>query len=137
MKSLRENEFVAEAVEELTKQFDKHFVDATLPEACGPINDASRNIVRAVIKVYGHAYVCRINRSEEEQKQPVFRLIENADEVKNFDASYVLAEPDPELERLLLEREASPYTGMRDDKTRIDQIADHALEIGSVDLLWT
>ena len=63
--------------------------------------------------------------------------VENAQEVCNFDATYVLAEPDSELERMLLEREAAPYTGMKDDGTRIDAIADYAQAIGAVDLIWT
>jgi hypothetical protein len=137
MKMLISYPEVQAAVDELNKQFAVHYQDCQLPEACGPINDASRNIIRAVIKVCGHAYVAQINRDEEERKQPLFRMIENADEVKNFGATYVLAEPDPEMERLMLEREASPYTGMRDDAARIDAIAERAIEIGAIDLIWT
>jgi hypothetical protein len=137
MESLLGNKTIRKAVDELNKQFAIHYDGCGLPEACASINDASRSIVRAVIQVRGHAYVCKINRDDDERRKPVFRLIENAEEVKNFDASYVLAEPDTEMEKMLLERESSPYTGVRDDAKRIDEIADHATSIGALDLIWT
>lgn len=90
-----------------------------------------------MIKVHGHAYVCIINRNEEERKKPFYRYVENADEVKNFQGTYVLSEPDSELERLMLERESVPYEGMTTDAERIDKIADHAKSVGALDIIWT
>lgn len=136
MKPLIEYPEIKEAVEEQNRQFAIHF-DGCLPEACGPINDSSRSIIRAVIQINGHAYICRINRDTEEQKKPIYRYVENHMEVKNFDASYVLAEPDAELERLILAREARPYQGMATDAELIDEIANHAKSIGALDLIWT
>jgi hypothetical protein len=137
MKKLINYDNIAEAVANLDTQFAAHISDGALPEACGPINDASRGIVAAVIKVCGHAYIAQINRSTDEQKKPVFVYIEAAAEVKNFDGSWVFARPDPDLEKLLLEREAASYSGMRDDAKRIDAITDRAVEIGGLTLIWT
>lgn len=136
MGDISQDERVLEAVRELNHQFAIHF-DGCLPEACGPINDASRAIIAAVIKAHGHAYVCVINRDDEERKKPLFRYVENAMEVKNFQATYVLTEPDSELERLMLAREAARYGNMTEDEIRINAIADHAQKIGALDLIWT
>lgn len=137
MKILLSYPEIRQAVEELNKQFAIHFDGCNLPEACEPVNDASRDIIRAVIQIHGHAYICRINRDKDERKKPTYRYVENHTEVKNFDASYVLAEPDADLERMLLAREARPYTGMASDAELIDEIANHAKSIGALDLIWT
>lgn len=136
MGSTREDEGVIEAVKNLDRQFAIHF-DGCLPEACVPINDASRAIIHAVIQAKGHAYICSINRDDKERENPLMRLVETATEVHNFEGTYVLTEPDQELERLMLTREARAYVSMKRDGVHIDEIADRAKAIGAIDLIWT
>lgn len=128
---------IQEAVRNLTKQFQEYSYDGCLPEACHAINQASRDLIKAFIDTHGSCVTYKVNRYGGEKTKPIFKKVCDASEVKNFGASFVLESRDPELERMLLEREASPYTGATEDATRIKQIHLRVHEIDGEILLWT
>lgn len=56
--------------------------------------------------------------------------------VRNFEADFVVPCPDPTLLRLIIERDAAPYTDTTADAQRIDAIFERIAVLGGLVLTW-
>lgn len=135
------NQFNAldEARRKLLDLMTPHLMESgCLPESDLDINNASREIISAMRQVHGEAWIGNINlhkRHRGEPEQVMWKW--DGKLVCNFEVAFVLPKHDPELERLIEERFASPYNGTLADCVKIDAIHDRLKEIGGVHLSWT
>jgi len=111
--------------------------DGSLPESYTPVNDASRAMVRAMLQDHGQAWLGKINLYSDDDRQHILWQYEPGEMVYNFGAAFVLPCCDAELERLIRERDAAPYTGTRDDGKRVDVIVQRIGALGGVHLVWS
>jgi len=100
----------------------------------GDLNAASRAIVDSMYAENGQAYLGKINLYGEDQ--PIWEY-DGETMVYNFGASFVLLCFDAELERLILARASTPYTGTRADAVLVDEILDRIKAVGGVSLFWS
>lgn len=108
----------------------------------GPVKDREdgccepvvNQLSRATIRVNRPCYIWRVNRYDR-SKHPIATEYRKG-MVFNFEGSFVTKEKDPELLRLLEEREAAIYTGVMDDSARIDAIFARMTAVGGVTLHW-
>lgn len=110
--------------------------DGWAREADDGVNGASRALVAAVHAEHGAAWLGRINRSREERSPVVLTAWDGAP-VCNFGADFVVPCDDEEVTRLVLAREAAPYTSVSDDVPRVTAIFDRVKAIGGSLLVWT
>jgi hypothetical protein len=110
--------------------------DGWLPEADDDINDASRAVVQFMATEHGHAWLGEINLEGDARRLPIMWQWDGTP-VHNFGASFVCPQQDAELERLIRERHDAPYTGTKEDATRVDAIRARLKAIGGVHLHWT
>jgi len=111
--------------------------DGSLPESYTPVNSASRAMVCAMQQDHGQAWLGKINLYSDDDRQHILWQYEPGKTVYNFGAAFVLPCYDAELERLIRERDAAPYTGTRDDRKRVDAIVQRIGALGGVHLLWS
>lgn len=111
--------------------------DGLTPAECDEqLNSASQDTVARYRQQYGTVWLGQINPYSDERKaNPLWEY--KGEGVHNFGASFVVPAYEAELERLLLERLAAPYTGMADDKVRIDAIFDRIEALGGTHLHWS
>jgi hypothetical protein len=133
---------VKEAERNLINRFHAYFDGSGLPESCSEINEASRAVVDAMLQENGEAWLCIVNVYEDTPRcfdgKPVVLWKHTGDRiVRNFSASFVLPAYDADLERLILERHESTYTGTADDLERIEAIHAAAEKAGGIRLVWT
>ena len=57
--------------------------------------------------------------------------------VYTFGPSFVVPKYDAELEQMIRDRDASPYTGTRDDAVLVDAIFDRLYALGGKSLIWS
>ena len=110
--------------------------DGSPLEAHEGINAASRAIVQAMADEHGAAYLGRMTRQRDERDTPPIAPWDGSP-VLNFSADFVLPTDDAELARMILAREAAPYTGTRADIPHVRAIVDRITEIGGELLVWT
>lgn len=112
-------------------------------ESDDEINDASRAVVEAMRAEHGQAWLGKINLYDADRvkngggrpEQVLWKW--DGSLVHNFEACFVAPCFDAELVRLIVERDAAPYTGTREDCARIEAITDRINAIGGVNLFWT
>lgn len=134
---------LGQKVEEAARALDNTFAEAlragggmSLQEANGDLNDASRALIAAFVQEYGSCWLGRVNLyTDEQRKRPIW--MHKGGTVYNFGASFVLAEFDKELQDMILERDAAPYTGTSDDAERVDAIYERVKELGGHSLAWS
>jgi len=119
----------------------------TLPEANSEINDASRDVIAAMLREHGEAWLGHINLYHGNSEQceegyeppswttPMWKY--GGGVVYNFGAAFVAPKYDEELVRLILERGQSEYTGASDDFDRLDAIDSRLDLIGALRLHWS
>jgi hypothetical protein len=112
--------------------------DGCLPEADSELNDASRNLIETMAEA-GETWLGRINLHGEERGRPECAVWKHrqGDTIYNFGADFALPCFDSILQKLILERDASPYTTAKADCDRIEVIMARIREVGGKTLVWT
>lgn len=128
-----------EAKRHLLDLISPHLLESgCLPEADLDINEANRDVIRAMKEVHGQAWIGNINLHKRHRGEPEQVMwMWNGKLVCNFEVSFVIPKHDPELERLIEERFAAPYHGTSVDCVRVDAIMERLREVGGVHLSWT
>lgn len=104
------------------------------------LNNASCNLVEAMISEHGaNVRFGRINLyTQEDKEKPIWSPKEkNQAERWVFGACFVLPKYDAEIERLILERDRSEYTGTKDDFQRVNKIVNRIKDVNGVLLHWS
>jgi len=99
-------------------------------------NDDQRQIIRDMYEQNGGCWLGNINMYDSNRDKPVMWQW-NEDFVYNFGCSFVIPKYDEELERLILERDKTPYTGTSDDYKLVTAITDRIAKIGGRCLMWS
>lgn len=129
---------VIDAVKWLDKKLEPWY-DPTdgmlyLPEADVGINNASAEIIMAMQAEHGEVWLANVNPLKDGE---VIRKAERDEIFYNFCASYCLPCYDAELEKMMKDRLAAPYTGTADDAARLKPIWKRIAELGGQTLVWT
>ncbi len=110
--------------------------DGCLPcEADDNVNDASRALIDTALREHGSAWLGIVNRSGDHCQPWIWAW--DGHPVENFGAAFVLPAHDAELERLLQERHAAPYTGVAEDARLVEGIMSRISAVGGFSLVWT
>lgn len=127
---------IAEAKAVLSQDFKDgfHEMEAGFPIE-NDLNDHTRNLIAAYAQEHGECWLGKVNLYAEDRGKPC-QWKWDGGLVYNFGASYVIPHQDAELERLVLERDAAPYTGTKDDYARIACIFDRIAAVGGYSLTW-
>ncbi len=100
------------------------------------LNYTAHEVIRAYKDEFGAAWLGKINLyAEDKGKPPVWEW--DGGQVYNFGACFVLPAYDAEIERLIKERDAAPYTGTKDDYARVDAITALVEQRGGDNLIWS
>jgi len=102
-------------------------------EADFSINDIQREKIQAFYQQHPNTHVGKINRTER-VGSPIEKY--TSQKVFNFQYDFIIPQHDPELERLLLEREQATYTGTKEDTVRLDKIYVRVKQLGGNYLYW-
>jgi hypothetical protein len=113
--------------------------DGCLVEADEGVNEASRAVIRAMHAEHGVAWLGKINLHGDERGKAEHAAWpwDGEAPLYNFGCAWVAPVRDEELVRLILERDAAPYTGTATDSIRIERIFARLEAIGGHYLLWT
>lgn len=96
-------------------------------------NDAQRTRLAAYRAEHGRVWIGKVNIYPPARAE----LSEYTGQmVHNFEADYAVPKPDPDLLRLIIERDEAPYTSTTDDGPRIDAIFARIAELGGLLLTW-
>ena len=98
------------------------------------INDISRAIIRRY-KTQGEAWLGNINLYEETRGKPVIWQYTKGI-IYNFGASFVVPCYDAQLEKLIIDRDKTPYTGTTQDRALLEKIYDRIEELKGTHLSW-
>ena len=142
---------LAEAKERLTaclfdsmRRSDGFHPDEADPER----NEANRRVIEAMSAAHGgECWLGRVNlhqdlpEDDDGQHEPPNWMTAlwkwSGKPVYNFGASFVVPRYDAELERLIREREAAPYTTTAADYERVTAIHERLDAVGGVCLHWS
>jgi hypothetical protein len=125
-------------IEELTKEQDAEaeaWFYGELGEAHAPTNDRSREIVRLFHERFGECWLGKVNIYKNMPIPPVWKY-DPEEMLYNFGADFVLPCYDAELERMIMERHNTPYTGTKADFPLVDAIYNRIAELGGAELHW-
>jgi hypothetical protein len=100
------------------------------------LNDSNRAIISLMRDSHGECWLGRTNLYAETRGQPVLWKWDG-ELVRDFDCSFVVPCYDEELVRLILDRDAAPYTGTLDDCGRVLAIHGRIGVLGGVQLVWS
>jgi len=131
--------YTSQAVGRLTNLMLPHLrFNGCLPEADPDINDASRQIVMAMVKDHGECWLGKINLYGDDRGKPekVLRKYDGGI-VYNFGASFVIPEFDQKLVDLIIGRDTAMYEGTKKDALRLDPIFNRIEKLGGHSLHWT
>jgi hypothetical protein len=117
-------------------------------EADSERNDANRGVIEAMAAAHGgECWLGRVNldhglpKDDDSEHEhfyadvPLWRW--SGKPVYNFGASFVVPRHDAELERLIRERDAAPYTTTAADYQRVTAIHERVTEVGGALLHWS
>ena len=113
----------------------EHEIEGTYPHR-NPLNDRSRLLIQAYRNEHGTAWLGRINLYKEQEGQPVIWECAEAGVAEVYGASFVLPAYDAELERMIVERDRTPYTGTADDSKLVGAIFERIEQLGGHALFW-
>jgi hypothetical protein len=100
-------------------------------------NDKERTAIETHAAAYGgEAWLGLMNAYSGRKGAPTHERWDG-ELVRNFGADFVIPRFDGELDRLLLERDAAPYEGVRDDSARVGAIIERVHALGGRMLVWT
>lgn len=103
-------------------------------EADAQVNRTACDVIKAVFENHGIAVLVSLNYAPTGEEK--VRVWDGCSVIYNFDADAVLPVDDPEVRRLIAERDAAKYTGTRADGERIDAIHQRIKEVGGHLLVW-
>lgn len=109
--------------------------DGSCLEADEDVNRASRSVVVAMHEEKGGAWLGKINL-DKEITEPIHKW-DGVETIYNFGSDFVLPAYDETLDRLIRERDESPYLGGKDDFAKVDAIINRVRAIGGIVLVWT
>lgn len=112
----------------------EHEMEAGYPYE-NPLNDLQRELIAAFEREHGQAWLGSVNLYKEDKGKPVIWRWQG-DLVRNFEARFVLPCFDLELQTLILDRAAGPYTGTVEDYQRVTAIHGRIHELGGECLIW-
>ena len=110
-------------------------IESNYPYA-NPLNDRSRLLVQAYKNEHGSAWLGRINLYREQEGRPIIWDCADPTGVHVYGASFVLPAYDAELERMIVERDLTPYTGTGADSKLVGVIFERIEQLGGHLLLW-
>jgi hypothetical protein len=112
--------------------------DGCLPEADNEINDASRNVIKAMQNEHGEAWLGNINLHEyhKGEDEPVIWKWHGG-LIRNFAVSFVVPKYDTELEKLIIDRADAEYKGTSEDYGCVNTIMNKIESLGGIHLSWT
>jgi hypothetical protein len=99
-------------------------------------NNSQRHIISDIEEKNGGCWLGNINIYDSNRDKPVMWQWDEGF-VYNFECSFVVPKYDEELERLILERDKTPYTCTSDDLVLVKAITDRVFEIGGRCLMWS
>ena len=123
--------------------------DGFHPEEADPeLNEANRRVIEAMSAAHGgECWLGRVNLhqglpdDDDGQHEPPHWTTPlwkwSGKPVYNFGASFVVPRYDDELERLIQERDAAPYTTAAADYQRVTAIDERLIAVGGVCLHWS
>jgi hypothetical protein len=101
------------------------------------LNAASHATVEAYAAEYNGCWLGNVNiYSDMPSLLPMFEY-KIEDHLCNFAASFVVPAYDADLERMIRDRAAAPYTGTADDAVRVEAIHERIEQLGGCTLLWS
>lgn len=113
----------------------EHEIEGTYPYR-NSLNDRSRLLIQSYRNEHGTAWLGRINLYKEQEGQPVIWECADAEVAEVYGASFVLPAYDEELERMIVERDRTPYTGTADDSILVGAIFERIEQLGGYALFW-
>lgn len=129
---------VRQANENLNHKFSENYGRGMggLPEACEPVNNASRKVVEAMRDEHGEAWLGLVNCYNQSQKEnPLWKW--NGQLVQNFAAGFVVPCDDECLRQIIAERHnGEGYCPERNFRT-VKEIQERVGELGGVMLVWS
>jgi hypothetical protein len=142
---------LAEAKERLTACFFnslRHSGGLHPEEADPELNEANRGVIEALATAHGgECWLGHVNLDhdlpddDDSQHEPPNWITPlwkwSGKPVYNFGASFVAPRYDAELERLIQERDAAPYTTTAADYQRVTAIHERLAAVGGVCLHWS
>jgi len=125
---------VQQAINKLEEAANESIVDGCFQEADDNLNDASRDLINAMIEEHGKVWLGSYNLYDNDR---VAVWEHWGGLVCNFEAAFVLPVESQELSDLILERHDSEYTGSKDDWARLKVISKMVRDLGGKDLYWS
>jgi len=105
-------------------------------EANDDWNDKQRHLISDMYDKNGQCWLGNINIYDHNRDKPVIWKWEE-EFVYNFGCAFVIPAYDEELERLILERDKTPYTGTADDYVLVSAIINRVTSLGGTCLIWS
>lgn len=99
------------------------------------LNGEQQRIIEAMQKKHGEAWLGNINLYKATRRNPPIWKWDGWS-VHTFGAAFVIPQFDAELERLILERDNTPWTGTAQDAPLVSAIIDQVYELGGQCLVW-
>jgi hypothetical protein len=113
----------------------EHEIEGTYPYR-NSLNDRSRLLIQSYRNDHGTAWLGRVNLYKEQEGQPIIWECADAEVAEVYGASFVLPAYDAELERMIVERDRTPYTGTADDSKLVGAIFERIEQLGGHVLFW-
>lgn len=113
----------------------EHEIEGTYPYR-NPLNDRSRLLIQSYRNEHGAAWLGRVNLCPELKDRPVIWECAASEVAEAYGASFVLPAHDAELERMIVERDRTPYTGTAADSLLVDAIFARIEQLGGHGLFW-
>ena len=99
-------------------------------------NDHQRLVIQEVFNEHGQAWLGNVNLYDHNRDKPIIWKWNGQDLIYNFSCAFVLSEYDEKLEKMIFDRDNTPYTGTTDDYKLITAIFDRIEQISGKVLLW-
>ena len=108
--------------------------DGVPVESDSMLNNASRNLIKAMYNRYGSVWLGEFNPSKSNQ---MVMWKYDGGMIFNFCADFVVPKEDENLRNMLMNRLENVYTGTKEDSVRVEKIQNMICEIGGELLFWS
>lgn len=125
-------------LENLTgKYLQVHWSEGGTSEFDPSINEISRAKIDAARELWGKCWLGKVNLYDD-QRGKRYRLTPYTGQlVYNFEYSFIVPVNSRELCKLIKERDRAPYTGTREDFSRVEEIHAQIEKLGGILLIWS
>ena len=113
-----------------------HWSEGGTSEFDMSINDISRAKIEEASKIWPEVYLGKVNLYGDERQKTYEMVKYTGQKVYNFEYSFIVPVKDPELEKMIDNRDKSVYTGTSADYIMIKEIHAKMESIGGINLIW-